>query len=395
MAVRNGTLQDSSVLVARKLGEHRMVLCAAPEYLLKKGQPQSVNDLSQHTAINYLSAGRVLSWQLIDNEGTSHTFTPRSSLNMDDLQAICDAALAPTLNWLVFGRIVQALGASAGLTVARAVAGDRFQGATLAHALAVITMTMMLGTTLSPAFGGYLVAWFDWHTGFWVMTGLAAIVLACMFVLLPETRRQGARGESAAELAREARAVLANPRFVGYALQVGLIYSIFLAFIAVTPYVMSQAFGRSETDFGFYYILLSTGYFVGNLFVATRGRGIAPEKLMFAGLGLQLAGAAIGLALALGHVWTPMALFLPQLPLAFGQGLALPHLTARAVHLAPDYPGVASSVIGFSQQAAAALSVQAMGLAAMNTPVPINIFCTVASVVAMLALLLLSPRQAR
>jgi DNA-binding transcriptional LysR family regulator len=94
MAVRNGTLQDSSVLVARKLGEHRMVLCAAPDYLLKKGQPQSVNDLSQHTAINYLSAGRVLSWQLMDNEGTSHTFTPRSSLNMDDLQAICDAALA-------------------------------------------------------------------------------------------------------------------------------------------------------------------------------------------------------------------------------------------------------------------------------------------------------------
>ena len=94
MAVRNGTLHDSSVLVARKLGEHRMVLCAAPEYLLKKGQPQSVNDLSQHTAINYLSAGRVLSWQLMDNEGTSHTFTPRSSLNMDDLQAICDAALA-------------------------------------------------------------------------------------------------------------------------------------------------------------------------------------------------------------------------------------------------------------------------------------------------------------
>ena len=94
MAVRNGTLQDSSVLVARKLGEHRMVLCAAPEYLLKKGQPQSVNDLPQHTAINYLSAGRVLSWQLMDSEGTSHTFTPRSSLNMDDLQAICDAALA-------------------------------------------------------------------------------------------------------------------------------------------------------------------------------------------------------------------------------------------------------------------------------------------------------------
>ncbi|EKS6330188.1 TPA: LysR family transcriptional regulator [Enterobacter hormaechei] len=94
MAVRNGTLQDSSVLVARRLGEHRMVLCAAPDYLLKNGQPQSVDDLRQYTAINYTRAGRVLPWQLMDYDGTSRTFIPRSSLNMDDLQAICDAALA-------------------------------------------------------------------------------------------------------------------------------------------------------------------------------------------------------------------------------------------------------------------------------------------------------------
>ena len=101
MAVRNGALADSSVLVARRLGEHRMVLCAAPDYLFKNGQPQSVDDLRQHTAINYTRAGRVLPWQLMDYDGTSRTFIPRSSLNMDDLQAICDAALAGHgLAWL-------------------------------------------------------------------------------------------------------------------------------------------------------------------------------------------------------------------------------------------------------------------------------------------------------
>lgn len=94
MAVRNGTLADSAALVARRLGEHRMILCAAPDYLLKKGQPATVADLRQHTAINYLRAGRVLPWQLADSEGTPQTIMPQSSLNMDDLQAICDAALA-------------------------------------------------------------------------------------------------------------------------------------------------------------------------------------------------------------------------------------------------------------------------------------------------------------
>lgn len=101
MAVRNGALADSSVLVASRLGEHRMVLCAAPDYLFKNGQPQTVDDLRQHTAINYTRAGRVLPWQLMDYDGTSRTFIPRSSLNMDDLQAICDAALAGHgLAWL-------------------------------------------------------------------------------------------------------------------------------------------------------------------------------------------------------------------------------------------------------------------------------------------------------
>ncbi|EPT8581339.1 LysR family transcriptional regulator [Enterobacter hormaechei] len=94
MAVRNGPLADSAVLVARRLGVHRMVLCAAPDYLIKNGQPQSVDDLRQYTAINYTRAGRVLPWQLMDYDCTSRTFIPRSSLNMDDLQAICDAALA-------------------------------------------------------------------------------------------------------------------------------------------------------------------------------------------------------------------------------------------------------------------------------------------------------------
>lgn len=93
MAIRNGTLADSSVLVARKLGEHRMVLCAAPDYLAANGRPDTLADLHQHRAINYLRAGKVLPWQLADNHGNSHSFLPESSINMDDLQAIADAAL--------------------------------------------------------------------------------------------------------------------------------------------------------------------------------------------------------------------------------------------------------------------------------------------------------------
>ncbi|MGL4723823.1 MAG: LysR family transcriptional regulator [Scandinavium sp.] len=101
MAVRNGALPDNSLLVARRLGEHRMVLCASPDYLRRKGTPETVAELRQHTAINYQRAGKVLPWQLADNEGRPHTFIPASSLNMDDLQVIADTSLAGFgLAWL-------------------------------------------------------------------------------------------------------------------------------------------------------------------------------------------------------------------------------------------------------------------------------------------------------
>jgi hypothetical protein len=78
-----------------------------------------------------------------------------------------------------------------------------------------------------------------------------------------------------------------------------------------------------------------------------------------------------------------------MLPLAFAQGLALPHVTATAVRLAPGYAGVASGLIGFSQQAIAATAVQALGFVRTDTPVPVLAVCTALALVSLVAMLLI------
>ncbi|MCS6948804.1 MAG: multidrug effflux MFS transporter [Steroidobacteraceae bacterium] len=299
-------------------------------------------------------------------------------------------ALAPTLTWLIVGRTVQALGAAAALTIARAAAGDRFQGAALAHAFAIITMAMMVGTTLAPALGGYLVQWRGWRSGFWLMMVVATLVAASTFLLLPESRRTDFASDSIGALWRATGRLLAERLFAGFALQVALIYATYLTFVAVAPYIMVRSFGQREVDYGLYFMLLAAGYFAGNLYVATLGKRVDARRLMFVGISLQFAGSLLGVTLALAGQWNALALFLPQVPVAFGQGLALPHLTSRAVQLAPQYPGIASSLLGFAQQAAAGLTVQLMGLASTATPVPITAFCCAASLIAFVALIALT-----
>jgi DNA-binding transcriptional LysR family regulator len=50
--LRSGPLSDSS-LVARPLGSYRMINCASPAYLARRGVPQRLDDLLDHVIVHY------------------------------------------------------------------------------------------------------------------------------------------------------------------------------------------------------------------------------------------------------------------------------------------------------------------------------------------------------
>ena len=302
-------------------------------------------------------------------------------------------AAAASLKILILGRLVQGIGAAAGITVSRAIAGDLYRDGELARRLALLTMASLLGTMISPLLGAQLAAHLGWHSCFLLLVLLGLFAAVSCYTLLPETRHVSSSGRSASRLWSESRKVIGRPVFFGYVIQIGVIYGVFMCFITVTPYVMSNALGQSGSQFGVWYLLLAGGYFLGNLFVSLGSNRISPDRQTHWGLMLQFAAAAMALAFALAGWWHPVYIFAPMLPLAYGQGLALPHLNARAVQLAPGYSGIAAALIGFSQQAVAGICVQVMGFAPTDSPVPIMLFCTVASGLALLSLYVLRSRR--
>jgi len=68
LAVRIARLPDSS-LVSRRLASARLVLCAAPAYLQRRGVPQSPQDLAQHDVIAYSLLTMGDQWQFQGPEG--------------------------------------------------------------------------------------------------------------------------------------------------------------------------------------------------------------------------------------------------------------------------------------------------------------------------------------
>ena len=68
LAIRIGRLPDSS-LVARKIGEMRLITCAAPSYLAVRGRPQSLTDLANHECVLYSFASAGAVWNFVGPSG--------------------------------------------------------------------------------------------------------------------------------------------------------------------------------------------------------------------------------------------------------------------------------------------------------------------------------------
>jgi DNA-binding transcriptional LysR family regulator len=93
IAVRVGSLQNSSSLTARRLGSQSMAICAAPSYLSKYGFPKTVHEIGARDCIVYSQGGRCSPWRVRDEQQIRQV-SANGRLAFDDLQAIADAAVA-------------------------------------------------------------------------------------------------------------------------------------------------------------------------------------------------------------------------------------------------------------------------------------------------------------
>ena len=89
-AIRIGELPDST-LIAKSLAPYRLMICAAPEYLARRGTPTQPEDLSQHECLAFSTAA-LSHWRLSDQDG-SYRVPVSGRLQINQGQALRVAAL--------------------------------------------------------------------------------------------------------------------------------------------------------------------------------------------------------------------------------------------------------------------------------------------------------------
>ncbi|MCR9257120.1 MAG: multidrug effflux MFS transporter [Alphaproteobacteria bacterium] len=280
-------------------------------------------------------------------------------------------ALAESIPVMMASRVIQGIGAAAGMSVGRAVARDLFEGPQLVKVYGVLTMAMAVVPGLAPFLGGLLVADFGWRVVLAVPVVCAAVIFAGVALVVWETLpRDGAEerpersepGGIRAVLTGYAR-VLRSRIFVKFAVGNSLTLGGLYGFAAGSPDHFIGVMGYPPSLFGFLPMVPAASYLLG-AFLASR---IAADPRRFTvfyqgSACFVLAGGVGTLACALlGHqdIW-PVMLFVSLY--GIGMGGILPLGVTGAMQPFRRQAGTAAAVLGAMQMGAGALSTSLMAL---------------------------------
>jgi DHA1 family bicyclomycin/chloramphenicol resistance-like MFS transporter len=269
--------------------------------------------------------------------------------------------LAWSLTALIFGRVLEACGACAGIVLGRAIIRDVYDREAAARGLAIVMMAMSLAPAISPAIGAYLAEWVDWRAIFALLGILGAIVLALTVAQLGETNTHPARLHLVGMVGSHI-ALLRSPQFMGFALCSACTTASWFTFIASAPHVLAETLGEPPSTYGLMILMPMATYILGNAAAARFALRLGSLRLLILGRTIALTGAV---AMTLWYFCAGLSAWMVFLPVALaeiGDGLSQPAAMAAGLSIEPRLAGTASGLMGFLQMTVAALGTLVVAL---------------------------------
>ncbi|HMM46681.1 MAG TPA: multidrug effflux MFS transporter [Thiobacillaceae bacterium] len=260
------------------------------------------------------------------------------------------AALASTIEGLLFWRVVQGLSAGAGVVVGRAMVRDAFSGH---HAQRVLSHAMLMfavAPAIAPMIGGMLQHAYDWRAVFWFLALLGACVFALVAWRAPETLPVAARRSiHPVKVGRAYAEALRHRRFMALVLAFALNFGGFFIYIAAAPTLLYEHLHLGLNDFWMQFVPMVAGLMLGSFATGRLAGRMTPERGIEISYGVMLVASLLNVAQAFWLPPAPVNVLAPLVLYAFAVSFSMPGLTVLALDCIPRNRGMAAAVQSFMQ----------------------------------------------
>ena len=292
-----------------------------------------------------------------------------------------------TVESLIAFRFLQALGGCAAQVAAVTMVRDFFPVEERTKVFSLLVLILGASPLLAPTVGSFIAVNMGWQWVFIVLAGMIALLLAIVFLFLPE----GHQPDESVSLKLKPilvnfAAILKEPQFYTYALAGAFSFAGLLVYVAAAPIIFMDVFKVSAQTFGGIFALLSIGIIGGSQVNLLLARRFSSERIFQVALVCQCVVSVaflIGTLAGLFELVATTILFFAYLSCL---GILSPNATALALAPFGKNAGSASALLGFLQIGTGALASSGVGL--FNSGSRLPAICILATT-ALLALLIL------
>jgi len=317
-----------------------------------------------------ISAGQFLYGPLLDRYGRKRPLYLGIFVYLT--ASIC-CALVHTVEALILLRLFQALGACAGLVASRAMVRDLFDVKENARVFSLLMLVVGVSPIIAPTLGGYISVAFGWKYIFFVLAGIATLVLIAVHYTLPETRKPDPEHSlRPGPIVQSFINVFRNPQFYTYALTGAIAAAGLYAYIAGSPFVFMKLFHVSAKQYGWIFAIVALGLIGASQLNSVLLRTYKSEQIIkWALLCQSLTGSLLFLGSLLGWLGLFGTIFFIFLFLCC-QGCIFPNSSALSLAPFSRNAGTASALLGGIQMGVGALVAAIVSLLNDHTALPMS-----------------------
>ena len=291
-------------------------------------------------------------------------------------------ALAPSLEWLIGARFVQALGGCAGMVLSRAIVSDKCDSVGAAKVFSQLMLVMGLAPILAPMLGGLLVNLYGWQSIFIVLTAFSALAALAVALGLPESLPDNVPRQPLSGALRQYGRLLKDREFLGHALTGGIAMAGMFAYIAGSPFVFIKLYDVPAEHYGWLFGSNAAGFIlvaqINARLLANRG----PAFLLARTIWIYLAAGVVLLGVSALHTQQLWPLLIPLFVCIASLGCIIPNASACAMSGQGARAGSASAMLGCLQFSVAAGAASLVGVLHNGTAMPMAMVITLCGVLA-------------
>ena len=290
-------------------------------------------------------------------------------------------AFAPTLEWLIGARFVQALGGCAGMVLSRAIVSDKCDAVGSAKVFSQLMLVMGLAPILAPMLGGLLVNLYGWQAIFITLTGFSAMAALAVALGLPESLPANVPRQPLSGALRQYGRLLKDREFLGHALTGGIAMAGMFAYIAGSPFVFIKLYDVPAEHYGWLFGSNAAGFIlvaqVNARLLAKRGPAFLLSRIVW----VYLAAGLTLLAVSALHTQQLWPLLIPLFVCIASLGCIIPNASACAMSGQGARAGSASAMLGCLQFSVAAVAAWLVGALHDGSAMPMAMVISLCGVV--------------